>query len=99
MALDVDERLLGDAPHLPLLQDGQPLLSVEEQLEVDVGPLAHPGGELLEDGRQVGGGRVVVDGQAHQAAQPFTRIRSAVKYGARSSAGTRSSATVSAIEA
>ena len=34
VALDVGERLLGDAPHLPLLEDGQPGVAVAEQLDL-----------------------------------------------------------------
>src|SRR5262245_4899220 len=48
VALDVDERLLGDAEQLALLGDGQPAPLLGPDLDVDGVALPHPGGEQLE---------------------------------------------------
>ena len=43
VALDVGERLLGDAPHLPLLEDGEAGPPVAEELDLEAAALAAPG--------------------------------------------------------
>ena len=50
VTLDVDEGLLRDPPHLPLLQDRETgPTAVAVDTHVELGPVGEPSGELLQD--------------------------------------------------